>query len=46
MENNKVSAILQYAKGGQPQPIKHYIRYVEVAPDGTKKDNKGNFVAA
>lgn len=32
----KVSAILQYAKGGQPQPINHYIRYVEVAPDGTK----------
>lgn len=37
MVNNKVSAILQYAKGGQPQPIKHYIRYVEIAPDGTKK---------
>lgn len=37
MENDNVSAILQYAKGGQPQPIRHYIRYVEVAADGTKK---------
>lgn len=37
MEGSKVSAILQYAKGGQPQPVKHYIREIEVAPDGTKK---------
>lgn len=37
MGSDFVSAIMQYAKGEQAQPLKHYFRYVEVATDGTKK---------
>lgn len=35
--NNKVSAIMQFVKGGQPQQTIHYIRMVEYKPDGSKE---------
>lgn len=44
MGSDFVSAILQYAKGGQPQPIKHCFRYVEVTTDGTKKITRGTLL--
>lgn len=35
MENDKVSAIMQYVKKGQSQPRMHYIRTIKKNSDGS-----------